>query len=543
MTSTRPCGIRIRFGDLDGPPARQTCASPPPPPAAPPVVARPTAAPRRPGKAAPALEAIEKAVAGCLMDAGDAPLPPALAQLLRHAPGSFENLTLGQIVATVRALRDAATPVHELSVLEALGAEHPGCLLLGELPDLALGQAAAELEAAKLLEAYRHRRALTAFREAAQALEADPASTTHVLDAAREVLTDLAGEAAPGTADRTPQPIGAITRTPRGAEDPDELIKDRFLCRGGGLLLAAPTGVGKSTYSLQGALCFAVERECLGLVPARPLRSLYVQAENDDGDLAELRDGIVTGLGFSDEERRRAFQAVHIVTISDLCGREFLVRGLGPLLVPDRWDLLWIDPLLSYIGGDVSRQEVVSPWLRNGLNPMLRRARCGSVVVHHTNKPPSGREKPNWAAGDFAYLGSGSADLANWARAVIAIRSVGSHEVFELRLAKRGKRVGWKDGNGAPCYTRFIAHGTDGIYWRDAEAQEAPGKVGRPEAASMEEVVALLGNAELASTEWQKLAKEEHGVSERSFYRLKRSAAAAGAVSKSKLSGKWFATR
>ena len=32
--------------------------------------------------------------------------------------------------------------------------------------------------------------------------------------------------------------------------DPSELLRNRFLCRGGGLLLVGPTGIGKSSLSM-----------------------------------------------------------------------------------------------------------------------------------------------------------------------------------------------------------------------------------------------------------------------------------------------------
>ena len=106
-------------------------------------------------------------------------------------------------------------------------------------------------------------------------------------------------------------------------------------------------------------------------------------------------------------------------------------------------DLLWIDPALAYLGGEVGSQREVGGFLRNMLNPLVHEFNCAVVVVHHTNKPPVGREKPDWNAGDFAYLGGGSAEWANWARAVLALRSLGSHSVFELRAGKRGARLGW----------------------------------------------------------------------------------------------------
>src|SRR5690606_9338653 len=133
------------------------------------------------------------------------------------------------------------------------------------------------------------------------------------------------------------------------------------------------------------------------------------------------------------------------------------------LLKAHRPDLLWIDPALAYLGAEASSQKDVSAFLRNMLNPLLHRHQCGCVVVHHTNKPSSGKEKPNWSAGDLAYLGSGSIEWANWARAVMALRSVGSQSVFELCAAKRGGRLRWKAADGVTAtYSRLIAHGSTG---------------------------------------------------------------------------------
>lgn len=79
--------------------------------------------------------------------------------------------------------------------------------------------------------------------------------------------------------------------------DGTELLRHRFLCRRGGALLVGPTGIGKSSFSMQAAACWALERSCFGIAPARPLRSVIIQAENDDGDMAEMRDGVLAGLG------------------------------------------------------------------------------------------------------------------------------------------------------------------------------------------------------------------------------------------------------
>jgi hypothetical protein len=108
------------------------------------------------------------------------------------------------------------------------------------------------------------------------------------------------------------------------------------------------------------------------------------------------------------------------------------------------------------------------------LNPLLQRHKVGLVLAHHTNKPLRGKEKEGWAAGDFAYLGAGSAEWINPARAALAIRSIGSDDVFELRAAKRGKRLRWTDAEGRPTNVQYIAHhGAPGVIcWRQATPEE-----------------------------------------------------------------------
>jgi hypothetical protein len=277
------------------------------------------------------------------------------------------------------------------------------------------------------------------------------------------------------------------------ADDPDELLQRRFLCRSGGLLLVGPTGIGKSSLSLQFMLLWAMGSDAFGIRPPRRLKSLLVQAENDDGDLAEVRDGVIRGLGLNAEEARQAMENIIVVREDARTGVGFIVETVEPLLIQHQPDLLWIDPALAYLGGEASSQKDVGSFLRNLLNPLLVRYRCGCVVVHHTNKPATGREKTEWNGGDFAYLGSGSIEWANWARAVIAVRSVGSHSVFELRAAKRGGRLGWKEADGmTPTFAKMIAHAREPgvICWQDALPEEIPTEGKAKPAATKEALLA-----------------------------------------------------
>jgi hypothetical protein len=260
-------------------------------------------------------------------------------------------------------------------------------------------------------------------------------------------------------------------------DDPAVLLCGRYLCRGGGLLLVGPTGIGKSSLAMQMMILWALGRLAFGIKPTRPLKSLLIQAENDDGDLAEIRDGVIKGLKLTDTEKASAMKLVVVVREDVRTGWRFFAETVRPLLTEHRPDMLWIDPVLAYLGGEANLQKDVSGFLRNQLNPLLREFDCGGVMVHHTNKPPSGREKPDWSGGDFAYLGGGSAEWANWPRAILAVRSLGSHSVFELRAAKRGGRLGWTEADGeTKSFTKLIAHANEPgvICWREADASEIP---------------------------------------------------------------------
>ncbi len=148
----------------------------------------------------------------------------------------------------------------------------------------------------------------------------------------------------------TPQPpaaksLGAFIRYTEN--DPDELLKCRYLSRKGSLLLVGPTGIGKSSLSMQAAILWGIGRDCFGIIPVCPLKSLIIQAEDDDGDIAEMRDGVIAGLNLSEQERQLAFKNVIIVHESSRVLKPFMDYTVAPLLELYRPDFLWINPALS----------------------------------------------------------------------------------------------------------------------------------------------------------------------------------------------------
>lgn len=286
------------------------------------------------------------------------------------------------------------------------------------------------------------------------------------------------------------RPIGDFIVPP--PNDPSELLKHRYLCQKGGLLIPGPTGMGKSSFMLQCYALWSNGLPCFGITPTRPLKCLLIQAENDDGDMAQMRDGIATGLRFTADERRVFFTSVQIHNSTGKTGKAFFSEVVSPLLDLYAPDMLGLDPVLSFLGGDVKEQKVVGEFLRVYLNPLLFSHLCAANLLHHTNKPMGGKDKPNWRNGEMAYLGSGSAEWANWARAILSIQDTGNHGIYQLHAAKRGARLGWKDENDQPDYERLIRHSREKgvICWHDATQDDLPkqeprstGQNGRPSGA------------------------------------------------------------
>jgi len=259
------------------------------------------------------------------------------------------------------------------------------------------------------------------------------------------------------------------------ANDPGELLKHRYLCKGGGLLLVGATGLGKSSLAMQLMIKWSLGQPAFGLEPARPIKSLLIQAENDDGDLAEMKDGVFNGLNLSEEEQAEACKNIRVREESSKTGSELCSTVLDPLITQHKPDLVWLDPALAYLGGDMNSQKDVGKFLRNDLAPLVAKHNCGVIIIHHTNKISKDPEKQMT---DVSYLGAGSAEWINWCRAMLALRKTDVDNLYELIAAKRGARLRWRteDGEGL-TFTKYIGHSKrpDTICWTEmtiADAEE-----------------------------------------------------------------------
>lgn len=255
------------------------------------------------------------------------------------------------------------------------------------------------------------------------------------------------------------------------------VLGKRWLCKGGSLLLVGQSGTGKSSLAVQMAVCWALGRDVFGIKhpTGKPLKSLFIQAENDLGDLAEMMQGVLAGMGmnsFSDDfdQLRR-----NLIFVRDTTHTGFaFTETVRKLIDRNKPDLVFIDPLLSFIGDDISKQSVCGQFLRNWLNPIADATGVVWVMVHHTNKPSLDKaSKSGWKTADHAYAGSGSSELTNWARAVVTLGMLDDGE-FELKLAKRGSRSGACEPDGTPTLRLFLKHAETGIRWEQCTAPPEP---------------------------------------------------------------------
>lgn len=266
--------------------------------------------------------------------------------------------------------------------------------------------------------------------------------------------------------------------------DPNALIgirhdgrPSRWICKGYGAWLIGPSGHGKSSLALQMGVVWCLGSELYGIRALRPLRVLMVQAENDIGDLAEGVQGIAKGMHLSDADTADLQDRLAIVTIRGKTHRQFC-EGLQRRILAHRADIVIVDPLLSFAGIDVARQEQVTTFLRQCLDPVLHATGAALIGVHHTGKPKDQKSRVALTAMDHAYSGIGSSELVNWARAIMVIvpheGGRGVPTDYELKMAKRAERAGAVDLDGTPIRDIWLRHSTKGICWEQQQSPEEP---------------------------------------------------------------------
>lgn len=247
--------------------------------------------------------------------------------------------------------------------------------------------------------------------------------------------------------------------------DPTTVLGNRWLCRGGSLSIIGQSGIGKSSFLMQMAIMLAIGRDFFGIQVMKPYKCVVMQAENDTGDLAEAFKGVVSSMSLTDEEKTLLRTNIKFYRETVKVGETF-VKLARKLIVHNKADFFFADPLLSFAGGPLNEQAYASQFLRNWIQPVLMETGAVWVWLHHTGKPKDKDSTAGATISDIAYSGLGSSELTNWSREVAVLRRTDKvRPFFELVLTKRGKRAGILDKDGRATCTINLRHAEGRIMW------------------------------------------------------------------------------
>ena len=245
-------------------------------------------------------------------------------------------------------------------------------------------------------------------------------------------------------------------------DDPTTVLGNhRWLCKGGSLLIVGQSGTGKSSLMMQAAVHWCLGRDFFGIKPAKPLRAIVLQAENDAGDISEALQDVMAGAYIDATERLQLRDALAIYRDTVSTGTTF-TKALRDLVVSHQADIVFVDPLLSFAGIDVSDQEQASKFLRHDLAPILLETGAVLVAMHHTGKPKASADKEGQTIADLAYAGLGSSEFTNWFREVaVLFRCQGEEPIYKFGLTKRRGRAGLKDHENQFKGEIYIRHAAE----------------------------------------------------------------------------------
>jgi hypothetical protein len=250
--------------------------------------------------------------------------------------------------------------------------------------------------------------------------------------------------------------------------DPTNVLGNRWLCRGGSLVMAGQAGTGKSALMMQAAINWTLGQDFFGIKTndGMKMRTLVIQAENDAGDVAESMQDQIKGLGLSEFQKDDLKDRMFIYRESVATGKEF-GDVLRKLVIQHQATICFVDPLMAFVGADISETAEAAKFLRHIIQPILNETGVIIVFMHHTGKPKSSKDKEGQTAADLAYQLFGSSEVTNWAREIACLqRCPGEEQIYRFGLTKRRMRAGMTDGFKG-CGEIYIRHSPnrDEIRW------------------------------------------------------------------------------
>lgn len=235
------------------------------------------------------------------------------------------------------------------------------------------------------------------------------------------------------------------------------LAGNRWLTTDGNAFVIAPSGHGKSSLAMQLAISWSVGRVAFGIKPARALRILIVQSEDDDAETKKFVQMIRTMKLSQDEQAllrdntRFEFQR----TISSVSGVE-LCQALDGWLTEWPADITIINPLSGFLLCDLKDDERVNKFLRGNLSAVMAKHHCAPFIFHHTPKINYTKlDEMQWY--DWMYAMAGCAGLTNFGRAVLVVAPSKLPGTYRFIAAKRFDEIQWTQRE------YWFSHSTDKI--------------------------------------------------------------------------------
>ena len=348
-----------------------------------------------------------------------------------------------------------------------------------------------------------------------------------ILDAICEKLRSLQPSSA---ADSDVEAVPLSNFESGGLEEanPNALFPNGWFRKGQAMFLTSVAGSGKSVITTQLCYGWSLGREVLGIKPFRPLTIGIIRPEDDDEEIAEFRDSMRRGFrevhGWSDKDIAEAESRVRMLNPKGKMGKEFIAY-LRRVQRKYHFDLVVINPLQGVSGIDLAKNSELSEFCRGGLDPIIKdeETKCGLLVIHHTNKPPSDADKRNFGKGAFAqYIGAGGQEINAWMRGMLLLMPTIEPGVYELSAVKRGNRLGWVNPPDKNYLfpTKLIRQSPKEdhmLFWHEVGAAELPASMKPKEKLNPEtlanELVEILtkANDPLTAGQLRDLARERFG--------------------------------
>jgi hypothetical protein len=223
----------------------------------------------------------------------------------------------------------------------------------------------------------------------------------------------------------------------------DILLGDGFLERASAVLLAGPSGIGKSSIAMQVGCCWSCGVLAFDFEPPRPLRIVMMQHEDSRNDLVR-QSASLCSLGVNQELVHQNFW---IETVRGKIGNE-AISIMRDLVNWHRADILMLNPLSAYHDGDISQNKDNIEFLYGQLGALLDELRIGLFAFHHKGKPAKGQHGKNHHQEEDVYYQVmydilGGSTLTNFFRGIITVSPIANSEVFKFTVAKRFEESGW----------------------------------------------------------------------------------------------------